>query len=415
MLALVAVLSFRSVPRALAQFQPFAAWPMPPPHVTSVINWTLRVGLARLRAVAPIAEPWIALLDLSIDVGIQKVLVILRVPISALERTGTALTLASCECIGCIVRDSWNGESIAVALAETFKKAGSPNAFLRDGGGELRRGIVLWKSKAGLGRIVVISDIGHAVGCALKARYAFLVGFRRAMTAIGIAAKKLGQSDISFFVPPRLRTKGRFLGITKLANWAQHVLGLIGGSGRLPPESVCGRLRKLLPRFGIHRPFLLGFCATCKVAEDFLTHFKINGMNQANAAHGRVLLAALPKTCLVRKRMTTWLDATLALQCRLSMGQTPLQVSTDALEALFGKFKTIIQRSPKADFNRTVLAIPALCGKLDAAAVDLALREVSHKDLKQWQEANVKQTQVQKRRSFLAKIRGPDPGKAHPA
>ena len=94
MLALVAVLSFRSVPRALAQFQPFAALPMPTPHFTSVINWTLRVGLARLRSVAPIAEPWIALLDLSIDVGIQKVLVILRVPLSTLERTGTALTLA---------------------------------------------------------------------------------------------------------------------------------------------------------------------------------------------------------------------------------------------------------------------------------------------------------------------------------
>jgi len=261
----------------------------------------------------------------------------------------------------------------------------------------------------------VISEVGHALGCALKARYACLVGFRRAMTAIGIAAKKLSQSDISFFVPPRLRTKGRFLGITKLANWAKHVLGLIGGSGRLPPKSISGRLRKLLPKFGIHRQFLYGFCATCKVAEDFLTHFKTKGMNQANAAHGRMLLAALPEKCIVRMRMTEWLDATLASQCRLGIGQTPLQVSTDALESLFGKFKTIIQRSPKAEFNRTVLAIPALCGQLDDAAVDLALREVSHTDLKRWQEANVQQTQAQKRKAFLSRIRGPDPGKAHPA
>jgi len=157
--------------------------------------------------------------------------------------------------------------------------------------------------------------------------YACLVGFRKAMTAVGIAAKKLGQSDISFLVPPRLRTKGRFLGITKLANWAKQALDLIGGSGRLPPGSVGARLRKLLPKFGIHRSFLEGFCATCKVVEDFLTLYKTKGVNQATAAHGRVLLAALPALCLVRRRMPAWLDATLASQCRLGIGQTPLQVN----------------------------------------------------------------------------------------
>ena len=177
MLALVAVLSFRSVPRALAQFQPFAALPMPPPHFTSVINWTLRVGLARLRAVAPIAEPWIALLDLSIDVGIQKALVILRVPLSPLERTGAALTLASCECIGCIVHDSWNGESIAAALAKTFEKAGPPKAILRDGGGDLRRGIVLWKLATKLGRVAVISDVVMRSAACSKLVMPALLGF----------------------------------------------------------------------------------------------------------------------------------------------------------------------------------------------------------------------------------------------
>ena len=415
MLALVAVLSFRSVPRALVQFQPFAALPMQPPHFTSVINWTLRVGLARLKAIAPLAEPWIALIDVSIDVGIQKAFVILRVPFSTLEKTGAALNLASCECIGCVVRDSWNGESISVALAETFKKSGPPKAILRDGGSDLRKGIVLWKKRNKLGRVAVLSDVGHEAACALKARFSRVGGFRRAMTAVSVAAKKLGQSDISFLTPPKLRTKGRFLGITKLAHWARQALDLIGGSGRLPAGSVGARLRILLPKFGIHRPFLEKFCATCKVTEEFLTLFKTKGMNRETAAQGRLILKRLPYTCLVRCRMTRWIEKNLAAHCSLAVGQRPFQVSTDALESLFGKFKTIIQRSPKADFNRTVLIIPALCGRIDDAAVDAALRQVSHKDLKEWQETNVAQTQVQKRRSFLAKVPGPDPGKAHPA
>jgi len=414
LLALAAVLSFRSVPRVLGHMQPLLALPMPAPHFTSVINWSLRVGLASLKAVSTMVEPWIALIDMSIDVGIQKVLVVLRVPLSALRNSEGGLSLRSCECIACVVRDSWKGEDVATALTATFSQSGPPIAFVRDGGGDIRRGILLWKMQAQLGRIAVIADVGHAVACALKAKYARLKAFRRAMSAIAAAAKKLGQSDLSYLTPLRLRTKGRFLGITKLAKWAFQALELIGGSGPQAAGSLACRLRKMMPRFGIHRPFLDEFTKTCTVIEDFLILFKNKGVNQTNAAAGRRLLDQLPDTCKVRAAMSKWLVATLAAQCRLGIGQIPLAVSTDVLECLFGKFKTVIQRSPKADFNQTVLTIPALCGTLDENSVDRALRQVSHKDLMHWRRAHVAQTQIQKRRSFLASGQVPDPGNTHP-
>jgi hypothetical protein len=56
------------------------------PHFTSVINWTMRLGLALLQGVGPIDEPWIALVDMSIDLAVKKVMVVLRVPLSALAK-----------------------------------------------------------------------------------------------------------------------------------------------------------------------------------------------------------------------------------------------------------------------------------------------------------------------------------------
>jgi len=101
LLVLQAVVSFRSVPRILALLRAEAGlgidWV---PHFTSVINWTLRVGLGMLRQVAPIDAPWVAIIDHSIDVGTKKALVVLRVPLAALSQRGAAIQLGDCQCVG---------------------------------------------------------------------------------------------------------------------------------------------------------------------------------------------------------------------------------------------------------------------------------------------------------------------------
>ncbi len=85
MLVLRAVVSFRSVPRILRLTHP-GSWC---PHFTSVINWTLRYGLSKLQGVASSQEPWIAIIDASINAGLSKVMVVLRVPLDALTRRGS--------------------------------------------------------------------------------------------------------------------------------------------------------------------------------------------------------------------------------------------------------------------------------------------------------------------------------------
>jgi len=75
-LVLQAVVSYRSVPRLLNLFNPKTpltlGWI---PHFTSVINWTLRLGLGMLKQVTPICKPWLAIIDHSIDIGTKKALV----------------------------------------------------------------------------------------------------------------------------------------------------------------------------------------------------------------------------------------------------------------------------------------------------------------------------------------------------
>lgn len=140
-LVMQAVISFRTVPRVLGVVDAGGSgWPSWVLHFSSVINWTLRLGLALLDHVKPMDKPWLAIIDHSLAVGIQKVLVVLRVPMDALAHRGAAVTLEDCECLGVRVSERTDGETVAKALTEIFATAGAPVAVSKDGGGDLSKG-----------------------------------------------------------------------------------------------------------------------------------------------------------------------------------------------------------------------------------------------------------------------------------
>lgn len=179
MLVLQAVVSIRQVPRILNLFHtetPLAlGWI---PHFTSVINWTLRLGLGMLKQVSPISEPWLAIRDHSIDIGTKKALVVLRVTMDALERKSKAIQLTDCECIGVKVCEKVDGKSISMELEEIFTHAGTPNAIIKDCESSLQKGVRLW-SKNSDTTVAVIEDIGHVMANALKAQFEETTNYKR--------------------------------------------------------------------------------------------------------------------------------------------------------------------------------------------------------------------------------------------
>ncbi len=125
LLTLNAVVSYRSVPRILELFKSKTSYAADwVPHFTSVINWSLRLGLGLLTQAKTIAKPWVAIIDHSIDIGTKKVLVVLRVEVDALSKRGPAVRLEDCECIGLTVSDKVTGETVYPELEAIFNRAG---------------------------------------------------------------------------------------------------------------------------------------------------------------------------------------------------------------------------------------------------------------------------------------------------
>ncbi len=395
MIAIHAHISFRAVPRVLGFFHFGDDWI---PHFTSVINWTLRFGLALLCQVTMTPEPWVAIMDHSIDIGVKKVLVVLRLPLNALSERGSAVTLQDCECIGIHVSERSTGEDVAAALTDIFGVSGSPTAIIKDGGFDLKKGVNLWRKNQDQMQVKVIDDIGHVVANAIKSQYSDSRLFNVFLGLVNRCSKQLQQTQLAFLKPPKLRTKGRFQGISKFADWAVKILELFDDAQN---DMGLKKLRLSLLGLSQVKVFIGTFAKTVLQTSEIMKILKNEGLNQQTYTKCKQMTETLPERSLARKAILAWLEKHLHIQCRLGIGQMPLIVSSDVIESLFGKFKQILDRSSMMDMNRSVLIIPTLCKTHAEKTVTESLKQILHSDILKWDYDNIPYTQNRKRRSFL--------------
>ena len=113
------------------------------------------------------------------------------------------------------------------------------------------------------------------------------------------------------------------------------------------------------------------------------------------------IILQLPEKSITQVRLLSWLDKHLYIQCKMGIGQTPLLTSSDVLESLFGKFKTVVQRNPQAELNRLVYVIPLLCGSRSKEQIASALKNCSHNQMLNEIEKTIPQTLRQQRHRVL--------------
>ncbi len=357
-----------------------------------------------------IAKPWVTIIDHSIDIGTKKVLVVLRVEVDALSKRESAIRLEDCECTGITVSDKVTGDTICPELEDIFDRAGKPVAILKDRDATLQKGVRLWSEQQEQ-PVVTIDDIGHTIATALKAQFEKPDVYKRFTALVSHGAKCLRQTELAFLMPPKLRSKGRFQSIGKLGEWAEKMLHVFTIKDPAEEDSQFAKLRKAFPHFSQSRDFILRFASTTKIISQVMEILKNNGLDKTTYKQCFELSRKLPRNSKVKKCLQIWLKKNVILQKKLTSHS--LLVSSHIIESLFGNFKHIIERSPQADMNRTVLLIPALCGKLTDSSVTQALRQASQTDIDVWEKKYIPYTVRKKRLAFFKNEDSQNTGKCN--
>jgi len=375
------------------------------PHFTTGIGWALRLGLHRLQqAQRHLDEPWVCIADFTIQIGCKKALIVLRVPVAAVSQ-GSALTLKQVEVIGLSLGDTWNGARVNTVLLALFERCGWPAHVVSDCGSDIKKGIVETVREAP-NRASWISDVSHCVANAVKHYYAKLSIFQQFQRLCTRMRQRLQQTRFAFLLPPKARTKGRFLSASRQAEWGLHTLAYLEAKQReaSPEASALAEALRGLKSFKL---FLMTFVRNTTCLNEVMKMVKTQGLSAASMQACQDRLGDLPARSPIRKEVSHYLQHYGPV---VESSDSPLLGSSDVIESLIGKAKQRLEANGRSELNKSILLIPCLCGELTPELVAEALTTVRVQDVTTWVSANVGETMQSKRRREFPRSQPQKPG-----
>lgn len=223
-LVLTSLSSFRGAAHTLSVFSPHVSLMLP--GYSSIRQWFLRVGLYALHQARAPRQDWIYVTDMTLEVGIQKCLVVLGIAQARwhqlVQDKAGSLTYTDMELLGLEVMSQSKGEQIQTVLEGISTRVGVPRQIVSDQGSDLHKGIRLYAQNHP--SVQVTYDVTHQCARLLKAALRDDEGYQEFARRCARSRQELQQSPLAFLMSPSQRAKARYMNIDVLLKWAEQVV-----------------------------------------------------------------------------------------------------------------------------------------------------------------------------------------------
>ena len=226
-------LSLRGCERNFELLAQFFYWPIP--CFSSIRQWVLRIGLYILQTAHDYRLDWIMIIDVTIELGTAKCLVILGIPqahlpaakadgdrLEDINNNSFILQHHMVKILSIDVLTTVTGAVINDKLETLSKTVGTPRQIIADHGSDVHKGIKLFLQKHK--DTIYTYDITHQMALFLKQHLKDNEQYLSFAHKCHTTAKELQQTALHFLQPPTQRTKSRWLHVAAPINWAQRLL-----------------------------------------------------------------------------------------------------------------------------------------------------------------------------------------------
>lgn len=373
------------------------------PSFSSVRNWLGRIGLYELQREKEYRNDWVFIIDLTVELGKQKCLVILGVSQQYLESaifpSKQGLKHHDVQVLALEIMDSTRGELIEKKLCELTTIVGCPVQIIADHGSDLEKGIKLYTQR--YPTVVYTYDVTHAMALLLKHQLATSEKYQSFIQKCSQCRHQLQQTELSFISPPSQRSQCRYFNVEKLINWAQKLLNCpIETLFKLAPTDDPEIFnQKLIIKLGWLKDYqeeILIWSQMVMMTRTLETQLKQNGINQQSMAKFELEQFSLfsSKTLAFQQNVIEYIATETD---KIPEGRTILATS-DIIESLFGKYKHFSSRCPLQQIGQMILSISLCTMNLATSVVKQALENVRYIDLKDWASQVFGQSMLSKRK-----------------
>lgn len=351
-------------------------WKYKAPAFKTVSNWVERCGLHALNLTKTMTGQYVAIVDASIQIGKEQLLLLLGVKAELAASLNRPLTIADVEVMGMEVQSSWTGQEVSAFLTGSLRDR--PGLSLQyvvcDQGSNL---LAALRSLT----LPVVNDCSHIMMNLVKKLFKEDTALRALCATVGQLRQSLTLTDNAFLLPPTLRNKDRFLRIFTLVEWMDRIDAYGENlSTQWRDYLSWGRSYWLDLRLRqVHQLLVM----TAKI----LKHDGLSRYSHDKWINGVIaFIDTQPKLTEQAKAFITAMMAYFEQYAPDYANQAKLQCCSDIIESIFGRYKN---KGGMKAISSDVLSIPLYNQPLSTPFIQIAMRQVTGIQVDQWRCRNV--------------------------
>jgi hypothetical protein len=397
---LSAACSLRAASAVLGLLRDESSPRAPRPAANTGQMWLLQIGLHELQRPKAAAEDWVWLIDHAVQMGTIRCLLIVGCRLAAWRAAERPLEHEDLSVFALEPVEKSDGATVARQLEATTSATGIvPRAILCDQGSDLKNGLRTYCQAHP--RAAVLHDIAHQTANEMKRELTADPRWMKFCIATGQAKQRLIMTPWAHLVPPKLRSKARYMNLQELVSWGQATLHYLDHPHPIGDQPLDrAGLTKKLGWLEEYRAALTEWGATMTVVSDTLTYIRSAGYHaQAVEELGPQLY---PARSAMAQRVATRLLEFVARQSAAAGPQEHLPGSSEVLESLIGKGKRLEGQHSQSGFTKMILGVAAAVVRPTAEYLTTALATIKNQDVLDWCRRRLGISLTAQRRQALA-------------
>ncbi len=331
------------------------------PGHDSIRIWCKRLGIATMnkaREQILVAKKRIIMVDHSMQIGTEKLMVVLGMDGNNLPEQGQALRREDMVVLEIKVASKWKTEDMLREYRSIHERLGPIRQILIDGASELQNGAKAYADGADHD-VVIQRDGAHYAATQVKSIVGKDEKFQQVISQMGTTRSQVQQTELAFLSPPTPKNKARFMNLSSIILWMTMMLWLLRN-----PKATClvgvDRTR-LEEKFGWIENYAdqIPMWRSCQhVISTFVTFANEQYLHEGASVKlaGKIGDLKHPEACDLRDRLVKFVSES---ESALQPGER-LPLSTQLLESVFGQYKQLEGQHSKSGFTGLVSCIPLL-------------------------------------------------------
>jgi len=379
--------SFRAVAKTFSTLCLYLDLGLCSPSYGTVLIWTKKIGVFSLRPAEEKADDWILVVDESISIGHERLLVVYGVRCGKMD-FDRALRYTDLAPLLVKASGRWTADIIEKEIVAIEETHGKVKYIVADGGSAITKAIRSLSKEH-------VYDITHKMAWFLKNMYAGDSSFMGYTKEMAVSRSRLTCTALSHLAPPKQRADSRFMNLDALSCWGCKALDLLEGLDKKGKayealEWVKG-YEKAVREMQVVNTIAGKIKATVKtrgLSGDILK--ELQGMvKEISPEH--------PKASLFCKQILMFMEETL----KKLPNEKKVLCTSDIIESSFGKYKGYISHNPMLGFTNLALCLAAFTNDLENCQLKENLEKTTVNHLRLWSDEYIGTTNLSRRRRDL--------------